>query len=335
MTLMSKIRGFDAQVQGYLVIVLGVVGFVFWASVFPLNQGIPGSGFLLAKIEKVPVISPMTGLVSSVEKRLGDTVVLGDVLLEFDTKPLESEERTALESIRGLETSNASLLMALRARKEQIEAIKIQYESSDKLTIAGFFSPNALAGLKSQLALAQSDTQEIQSRFDQNESRLRELRERLVAIKHALSLQKIRSPISGRVMNSSLHNPKVNITTGTLIMEIVPDSDVLVLDARLPVDYATNVFQGMNVDVMFPTIPGNSSLIFQGTLDYVSADRVIDARTNQMYLECRISLQDDSRLKELGLRAGLPATVMVKTGPRTLLSYLARPLSERVNKGMQ
>lgn len=326
----------SALFQGWFVIAFGFIGFIYWAGTYPLEQGVPGSGFLIAETEKIAVISPMTGLVTRVEKRLGDKVKEGEVLLEFDPKSIESNERTTLESIRGIEVSNASLLRALQARKEQIEAIKLQFNSMEKLMESGFASPNMLANIKSQLALTQSESQEMQSRIEQNESRLRELRERIVAIRHEMSLQKIRAPANGRVMNTSLHRPGVNITAGSQIMEIAPESDRLVIDARLPVDYATRITSGMLVDVMFPTISGSSSSKFQGNLEYVSADRLMDARTNQAYLECRVSLQsDDLRLADLGLRAGLPATIMVKTGPRTVLSYLTRPITERLARGMQ
>ncbi len=326
----------SALIQGWLVIAIGFIGFLIWAGSFPLEQGVPGSGFLIAETEKIAVISPLSGLVTRVEKRLGDKVIEGDVLFEFDPKSIESNERTTLESIRGIEVSNASLLRAFQARKEQIEAVKLQYNSMEKLMESGFASSNMLANIKSQLALTQSETQEMQSRIEQNESRLRELREKIVAIRHEMSLQKIRAPATGRVMNTSLHRPGVNITVGSQIMEIAPESDRLVIDARLPVDYATRVTSGMVVDVLFPTIPGSSSSKFQGNLEYVSADRLMDSRTNQAYLECRVSLKkDDLQLTEMGLRAGVPATIMVKTGPRTLLSYLTRPITERLARGMQ
>ena len=115
----------------------------------------------------------------------------------------------------------------------------------------------------------------------------------------------------------------------------MPDSERLLIDARIPVDYATRAQIGMTVDVMFPTLPGSSTFRIKGTVEYLSADRLTDTRTNQIYLEGRVSLDDQASIDQLNLRAGLPATVLLNTGPRTLLSYITRPLTERMAKGLQ
>ena len=114
-----------------------------------------------------------------------------------------------------------------------------------------------------------------------------------------------------------------------------PDSERLVIEVKIPVDYATRAQSGMTVDVMFPTLPGSSTVRIKGVLDYLAPDRITDARTNQIYLEGRVSLSEQNDVEGLQLRAGLPATVLLNTGPRTLLSYITRPLTERIARGLQ
>jgi multidrug resistance efflux pump len=200
---------------------------------------------------------------------------------------------------------------------------------------AGFASASSLATIQTQLSLAQSETFELKSRIEQNDYRLRELKERMISMHHEMSLLKIHSPATGKVMNTMVKSAGVNITAGSPIMEIVPDSERLLIDVRVPVDYATSSQIGMTVDVMFPTLPGSSTLRIKGTLVYLSADRITDPRTNQMYLEGHVTLDDQSQMENLKLRAGLPATILINTGPRTLLSYVTRPLTERLSKGLQ
>ncbi len=217
----------------------------------------------------------------------------------------------------------------------QVAALQTQYDSSLKLVESGFASASALATVQTQLSLAQSEALELKSRIDQNDYRLRELKERQSSLRHEMALLKIHAPASGKVMNMAIKSAGVNITAGSQIMEIVPDGERLLIDARIPVDYATRAHAGMAVDVMFPTLPGSSTVRINGKLDYLSADRITDTRTNQMYLEGRISLEDKSQIEALNLRAGLPATVLLNTGPRTLLSYITRPLTERMARGLQ
>jgi multidrug efflux pump subunit AcrA (membrane-fusion protein) len=325
----------NAQIQGWIVVLLGFIGFIAWAASYPIDQGIAGSGFLISKAERIQVLAPSTGLVSSIGKRAGDSVLAGDVLLEFDAKPQQANERSVQESIRGIEISNISLRSALAARNAQVAALQTQYNSSLKLVDAGFASASALATIQTQLSLAQSEALELKSRIEQNDYRLRELRERQSSMRHEMALLKIHAPASGKVMNMAVKSAGVNITAGSQIMEIVPDGERLLIDVRIPVDYATRAHAGMAVDVMFPTLPGSSTVRIKGKLDYLSADRLTDTRTNQIYLEGRVSLEDQSQIEALNLRAGLPATVLLNTGPRTLLSYIIRPLTERMAKGMQ
>lgn len=398
-----------AQLQGWLVVIFGVFGFFSWAAVYPIDQGIPGSGFLISKTERIQVVSPKTGYVSKLNKLAGDSVEEGDILFEFDTQILESNLNSLQKSILGIEIANSSLHLALNAKKSQVSAlqseyevvlnlakseythdnslisskghqtsevspqssalegrnrqlsaVRSQYDSALKLVESGFLSANSLANsqiqlsqaeialldyksqveqdkyrLQSQLSLVQSEILESMARIAQNNQRINELRESMTTIRHEMELSKIRSPTTGKVMNTSIKSAGLNITGGSQIMEIVPDSERLLIDARIPVDYATRAQVGMSVDVMFPTLPGSSTVRIKGKLEYLSADRLIDSQTKQIYLESRVSLDEPAVVDHLSLRAGLPATVMLNTGPRTLLSYITRPLTERIAKGMQ
>lgn len=324
-----------AQIQGWSVVVIGFIGFIAWAATYPINQGIPGVGFVISAAEKIQIISPYNGLVTNLAKRAGDIVQEGDLLLELDDKTQQANVRSLYESIRGIEVSNESLRSALSARKAQLAGLQAQYDSSSKLVNSGFASPNALAVIQTQLSLAQSEALELKSRIELNDYRLRELRENLAALHHEIEHFKIYTPTSGTVMNVMVKSDGVTITAGSQIMEIVPGGIRLSIDARFPVEYATIAHSGMDVDVMFPTIPGSSYVRIKGVLEYLSPDRLTDVRTNQIYLEGRVILPDQSQIEALKLRPGLPVTMSLKAGSRTLMSYITRPLSERINKGMQ
>lgn len=336
MTPAQQSRAFSGtERRGWALVLFGFVGFFVWAGTVPLDQGVSGSGFLTTPTEKVAVISPITGLITRLSKAPGDQIRAGELLVEFDTRALESDERATTEAIRGIETSNASLRTALQARNEQISAYKLQFQSNKQLVESGFASPNALATVQTQLSLAESESLELKSRIEQNASRLLELKEKLVSIRHDINRQKIHAPVSGQVMNAAIRSGGINVTVGTPILEIAPDTSELAVSARIPVDLGNRVATGMAVDVLFPTLPGNSTTHIPGRLEYLSAERLTDPRTQQIYLEAKVSLSQLDGALESQLRAGLPATVIVKTGPRTLLSYITRPFTERMVRGLQ
>lgn len=325
-----------AEIQGWIFILFGFIGFVAWAATYQIDQGIAGYGYLISKVERIQIIAPSTGLVSDINFRAGDSVLKGDVLLKLDSKSLQANERSIQESIRGIEASNVSLQIALTKKNSHIAALQTQLDSYLSLVDAGFYkNANAFTTIQTELFHSESQAFELRSRIEQGIFQLRELSERAASLRHEIDLLNINAPVSGKIMNIAVNSVGVTITAGSQIMEIVPDGEQLLIDVRIPVDYSTRAHTGMAVDVMFPTLPGSSTIRIKGRLDYLSADRITDSRTNQIYLEGRVSLDDQSQINLNNLRAGLPATVLLNTGPRTLLSYITRPFSERLARGLQ
>lgn len=324
-----------AHLHGWLVVIFGFLGFLVWSALYPIEQGIPGTGFLITKSEKVEVYSPSPGLVIKVNKQAGDSVSEGDLLVQFDTVTLQSNGRGIDQLINGVQVATYSMQSALSARQDQVAALRSQYESLLKLVEKGFSSPNALASIRAQLSLAESEALELQANIQQNESRLKELVEQKASILHEVTLKTVRSPIAGRVMNVSVKTSGVSIGAGSHILDIAPEGGQLLIDARVAADHANRLEMGMKVDVIFPTLPGSSMLRLTGSLEYLSADRITDPQTGQAYFEARVSLDELASVTRMGLRPGLPATVLFRGGPQTLLSYITRPFSERLARGLQ
>jgi hypothetical protein len=76
--------------------------------------------------------------------------------------------------------------------------------------------------------------------------------------------------------------------------------------------------------------------VIAGKVLLVSADAIADARTGTQFYAMRVAVPA-SELKKLGslqLQPGMQGTVMVKTGERSLLVYLTRPLLRRFTAAM-
>jgi len=321
--------------QGWLLIVLGVGGSLLWAGSYPMEQGVSGSGYLVSQSDKVAVLAHTTGRVARLPHKAGDAVRAGDVLLEFDKEHLRSSERALLQSMEGLKRTTATLKAALQARTEQLAALRDQQNSLSSLVKAGFASQAALNQASQQLALAQSEALELQSKIEQNQSMLKEASERLEATRHEMTMLQLVSPVDGQVMNALVTSPGVNVMAGTQVMEIAPQSQQLFVSAQIPIEFADRVRTGMTVDVMFPTLNGNTTPRIKGQIDYLSPDRLTEARTGRAYLEARVRLMED-RTADLGpLKTGLPTSLVINAGQRTLLSYILRPVQERMQRGLQ
>ena len=387
------------EVQGWLIILFGFFGFIAWASLYPIDQGIPGAGFVITKKEKIYITSPSNTLVSKLLKVSGSYVESNELIMQLDPIPLEIELKRLNESKEGLLSSITALNYSLTARNFQIislknqraevkriidagfqsqknaliakneylQLIEKQLTANQKLFDAGFLSRNALEKSKSELAFAQSETfdlsakneqvvtsslqnlesintqialaeselQGIKANLAQNRSRLKELYQQINAIDHEITLTKIVSPVQGTLMNLSVKSPGVSVTVGQPLFEIVPDSEDLIIEVKLPVDYADRIHKDMLVDVMFPTLSGSITKQLKGRLDYISGDKIIDPRSNEVFFEAKVSLLDDDVIKKDIISVGLPATILINTGPRTLMSYMLRPFNDRLSMGLQ
>jgi len=319
---------------GWYVTTLGFSGFIFWASIFEVDQGIYAQGQIVVDQGKVSITAPINGQISELMVRPGSKVAEGDVLLQFDGSILYSKLSGIRESIAGSTMSIRSLEISLSEKMQQVTELEGQFESFTRLVETGFASKTYLMSLASQLSLARSELHQLTSTVEQSKARLRELASEELGVQNELDRLVVRSPIEGLVMNVSINSIKLNVTVGTQLLDVAPSNQGVIARVRIPPAYAIQVNVDDKVDLLFPTLPGSSMLRVSGVLFHVSGDQIVDDRTSEAYLEGYVRLVNQSDQAALGLRAGLPATVIVKAGSRTLMSYLTRPLRERLARGL-
>ena len=71
------------------------------------------------------------------------------------------------------------------------------------------------------------------------------------------------------------------------------------------------------------------------TVVYVSADRIVDKRTNQSYFAAKLRL-DEHELEALGddvkMVPGMPSEAMIKTGETTVALYALSPILDSFHR---
>ena len=93
------------------------------------------------------------------------------------------------------------------------------------------------------------------------------------------------------------------------------------------VQFAASLFSAFNQNKT-PNIPGE---VLQ-----VSADRLTDERTGEPYyqLKAKVTPEGMTLLTHHQVRAGMPVEIFVKTGERSLMNYLFRPILDRLHAAM-
>ena len=119
-------------------------------------------------------------------------------------------------------------------------------------------------------------------------------------------------------------------------MEIVPEGGKLVVQAKVPPKAIDKVSKGLQADMRFSAFNRATTPIVQGTVTLVVAD-LVTANFNDpgasgagFYL-AQVETNSDGlrKLSDLQLQPGMPVEVIVKTGERTFLSLMTKPLTDR------
>jgi HlyD family secretion protein len=161
-----------------------------------------------------------------------------------------------------------------------------------------------------------------------------ELVERGVAARDLLDRIEIRAPTSGVIHQLAAHTIGGVVKAGETIMEIVPDTDDLQIEARLQPQDIDHVHPGQQAFVRFSAFNQRTTPQLTGTVSYVSADTSKDQQTNAAYFTVRVILPDDERRRLAGqqLVPGMPAEVFMQTGSRTMVSYIFKPIAEQMRR---
>jgi HlyD family secretion protein len=194
---------------------------------------------------------------------------------------------------------------------------------------------------ETELEILQVDrTQQGEASKDLSETRAKisEYRERKIAAEDQLKRVLIRSPQNGVVHQLTVHTVGGVIgTNGDPIALIVPDADKLRVDARVqPIDI-DQVHVGQKAMLRFTTFNARTTPEIAGEVTLVSADVSQDVKTGTNYYTVRImpSPVELAALKGEKLVPGMPVEAFMETHPRTLISYLVRPIGDQVARAFR
>ena len=145
------------------------------------------------------------------------------------------------------------------------------------------------------------------------------LREKLSALKLKLSRVLIRAPVSGHVFNMTVRTIGGVITPGTPIMQIMPDNEPLIIEARVrPIDI-DEVYIGQPARVYFSVFGGNDTPKLKGKVEKISPAPLSEEKGQPPFYLVKIRVPH-TELARLGrnrkLVPGMPVEVFITTQER-------------------
>jgi HlyD family secretion protein len=261
--------------------------------------------------------------------QLGEEVVGLTAQQRAKSREIELINRE-LEGVRELFAKN--LVQLSRLTQLEREATRLDGEQAQLLaTVAQIKGKMAEIELKS-IQIDQDLSSEVAKEMREIDGKTGELVERRVAAEDQLQRVDIRSPQDGTVFQLSVHTVGGVVAAGEAIMLIVPDSDSLVVEARVNPQDIEQVQINQRASLRFPAFNLPTTPEIEGAVTRISADTAVDQRTGQSYYNIRISLPPDqvARLGKSKLVPGMPVEAFIQTGERTVISYLLKPLRDQL-----
>jgi len=184
--------------------------------------------------------------------------------------------------------------------------------------------------------LAEEYQKEVRTQLADTRVRTEDLRNRLASAEFELANSQLRAPVAGIVVGLDVFTEGGVIKPGQALMEIVPQGEPLLVEARVPVELADKVHPGLPVELMFSAFSQSTTPRVAGEVTLVSADRQVDERTDEPYYTLRAQVSDAgmAQLAGLQIRPGMPVEAFVRTGERSMLNYLFKPLLDRTHMAL-
>lgn len=281
-------------------------------------------------------------------------------------RALEGEIAILRENLRGAEDTLAGLTKVQANRRSQIDFIHRELVGVRQLASEGYLprnrmfelerdaaqlqaalsndlveasrTQNQISELKLRILQRQQDFQkEVESELSEIQKEASSLSDHLTALNDTVKRTEIMSPIGGRVQNLTIHTVGGVIGPGTVLMEVVPKDESFIVEAQVPVQSIDKMEPGLDVEITFPAFNHAQTPNIPGRVLTVSGDRLVDEATGMPYYLAQVEVTPEGMelLEQHTIRPGMPASVMIRTGERTMLSYLLKPFLERVHKSFK
>ena len=235
-----------------------------------------------------------------------------------DQNELLKEGYAQISRVRDLERNISTLNGDVAKVNSSINALDMQVNET-KLNIT---------------QLSKDRKSEIVQQLTETDMAINELQEKNSILAEKISRTLILAPVTGNVLNMTLHTVGGVVAQGRSILDIVPYQDRLIVEAQIAINDIDSVAVGSTADIRFSVFNEVKSTVIEGRIEYISADRLVSENGGFPYYLARLEVTDKGMIALEGhtLIPGMPAEVLINTGTRTLLQYLLQPALEAYSR---
>ncbi len=217
------------------------------------------------------------------------------------------------------------------------EISEIRIEQASIQGIIGRLKAN-VSGIEAQISslniqelkLAISHREEAIDKLSDLSFRERELAERRSSLKERLSRLDVRTPVGGMVFGSTVFALKSVLQPAEPLMFIIPQDQPLIISARIESIHIDQLRVGQEATLRFLSFDQRRTPEMKGMVSKLSADALPDEFTGESFYQAELVPDATDLLKLEGQRLlpGMPVEIFIKTGERSPINYLTKPLTD-------
>lgn len=301
------------------------------------------------------------------DPRTKDAMALQTQLLSSRRMALENELGAMSESVAGIEAQAKGLEEARDGKKAELGFLREQLDNSRDLAKDGYIPRSRLLELERTFASVsgavsedigniararrqiaeqklrraqrtQEYQREVRSQLSDVQKETESMESRIKGQHFEFANAEVRAPVDGVVVGSNIFTQGGVVGPGARLMDIVPTGDALVVEGQLAVNLIDRVHAGLPVELHFSAFNTNKTPQIPGTVIQVAADRTVDEKTGQPYYKVRARVTPEGAKliaeKKLDIVAGMPVELFIKTGERTMMNYLLKPIFDRSHSAL-
>ena len=273
-------------------------------------------------------------------ERRGDKNITWPDELNAISNDAKVEEAKQLQQ-KLFDTRRKEFLTEINAKRTTASMIGDEYNANAQLAKEGFVSRSQANALLRTKLEAENAVTQVQSTYTKDidtqlatiQANRDALKDKFQSVAFDRDLTSLRAPVTGTVLGLKVNTVGGTVPPGQVLAEIVPEKSELIVEAKVPTTMIDKVKVGVPADMRFTAFNVNTTPIIEGTLVYVGSDVQPGegGKSGDTYLAKVEATQVGlDKMGDLKVLPGMTVDVVFKTGERTFMGYLIKPISDRL-----
>jgi len=268
------------------------------------------------------------------------------IQLEKQIEGLKAQKDSAIERLglldEELQTAETLLKQGLEQRPRILGIKRKHSELKGRLGEYDASIAKALETISEtniQMVSIETDyQQDVSDLLSESETVIASIQEELIGARDIYERTVIKASRAGVVTNLKYHTIGGVVAPGAPIMDIVPQNDELVVEAKLkPIDI-DSVYKGQHAKVQLTAYQARFVPKLEGVVSDISPDLLIDEATRMPYYSVRVRITEDelNKLsKDIKMYPGMPTQAFIVTDSATFAEYLVYPLVSSMQRAFR